>query len=193
MGAAQNKRVDPGGAKGREVFCRNGFDDRIAGAEPPVFHQRHEQGARLGVHLNVAVQRGQAPLVGTGSDGGGGGDKPHLLVPGDLRRRGASGLHHAQNGDVALRRQNRQSVGGHGAARHQQRLHIEGAEEADILPRIAEKYLRRASAVGDTGRVSEVYNVLRGEDAAYLPHGGEPAETGVEHPDGSLIHENLPP
>ena len=48
------------------------------------------------------------------------------------------------------------------------------------------------AAVGDTGRVAEVYNVLRGQSAADLPNGGKAAQAGVKNADGAIVHRDAP-
>ena len=192
MGAAQDEGVDPRGTQRLQILPGHRLDDRITGAEAPVLHQRHKQRAGLDIHLNGAVQRRQTALIGPGAHGCRRGDQAHPLISGRRGGRRAGGLHHTENGDIVLGRQHRQSVGRYGAAGHQQRFHIKAPQEMYILPGVAQQYFRRAPAVGDTGRVAEVYNVLRGEDAAYLPHGGQSAGAGVEHPDRPLIHMRPP-
>ena len=188
MCAAQHQRVDARLLQRRQVFPRHRLDHRVAGVKAAVLHQRHEQRARLGVYPDVSVQRVQRPLIRPGPHRRGRGDEPYFLVPGGPGRCRAGGCHHAPDGEIVFRRQRGQRRGRHRAAGDQQRLDAEALQKPHILPGIAQQNFRRPAAVGDTGRVSKVYNVFRGEDALYLPHGGQSALPGVEHPDGSLIH-----
>ena len=192
MGAAQDQRVHPGLPQGRQILPGHRLHHHIAPVIPPVLHQGDEQGAGLGDDGGIRLQGQDLPLVGPGADGGGGGDEADAPAPGYLDGPGAGGVHHPQDGQVVFLPQLGEGVGGHGAAGHHDGLDVERAEKAHVLPGVFQQRLPAASAVRHTGRVAKVYNVLRGQDAPNLRHGGKPAQAGVEHPDGTIIHVMTP-
>ena len=177
MGAAQHQGVHPRLPQGSQVLRRHGLNDHVAGAAASLLHQGDKQGAGQAVDRQRRVLPVKGPLIGPAADGGPGGRQAHPPVPAEGRRPPHRRLHHPHNGDVALRLERLQTIGAHGAAGHHHRLEIEGAQKAQILPGIFQEGLPRPVAVGDTGGISEVYNVLRGHELAEPPHRGQPPQS----------------
>ena len=191
MGAAQDQGVDPLLPEGGQVLLRHGLDDDVAGAGAALLRQGDEEGAGLLDHGDGGVQGPQGPLVGAGADGGLGRDHADTAIARGGQGRPAGGLHHPHDGEVILPLELGQGGGGDGAAGDEDGLKVKGPEEADVLPGVLQNGLWRAAAVGDTGGVPEVDQVLPRQDAPQGADGGEAAEAGIKHADGSAIHRNL--
>ena len=58
-----------------------------------------------------------------------------------------------------------------------------------VLPRVLDNDVPPAAAVGHAARVTEVDDVLAGQHAAQLAHGGQPAQAAVKHADGPCVHQ----
>ena len=188
MGTAQNQRVDAGVAQRRQILTRYGFDHAVAHLIAPVLHQGNEQRAGLADDLHTLVQRMDGTLIRAGADRGGGGNQADALIARLPYRAAAGRLHHTQNRQVIFCSQRGQGRRRHGAAGDNNRFDIKRAQKTHILPAVLEQNFLRAAAIRDTGRVTEVYNVFRGENAPHLAHGSQSAQPGVKHPDRSVIH-----
>ena len=97
-------------------------------------------------------------------------------------------FHHASNGYGTPGAQLLQTVGADGAAGDNHRLQIEAAQKPQILPGIPQQGLLAAVAVGDTGSISKVYNILGGHQLPQLPHRRQPSQSGIEYAYGTRVH-----
>ena len=61
-------------------------------------------------------------------------------------------------------------------------------KKADVLPRVLTMMSARGCRKG-TRPVSEVDDVLAGQHAAQLAHGGQPDQAAVKHADGPCVHQ----
>ena len=59
----------------------------------------------------------------------------------------------------------------------------------DILPGVLHNGVVGAGPVGNAPCVAEVDDVLAGQNAAQLAHGGQAAQAAVKYTDGSCIHQ----
>ena len=187
MGAPQHQGVHPCRFQGSQVFRRHRLDYNVAGAEPAVLHQGHEQGAGLPGDPGRRVFRLDGPLIGAAAHRGLGADQADVPAAGEPGRRPGGGLHHPHHGDGILGGEHVQRGGGYGAAGDEDGLEVEGAQEGHILPGIFDDRLPGAAAVGHPSRISEVDHVLPRQQAAQLPHSGEPPQAGIKDADGPLI------
>ena len=101
---------------------------------------------------------------------------------GGCRRRHHAGVGRGQRGRVIGRQ-----GAGYGAAGGQDELDLLLQQEGDVLLGVLHDGIRAAAAVGHAAGVAEIDDVLAGQKAAQLPHGGQPAQAGVEHADGPAV------
>jgi hypothetical protein len=181
--AAEHHRVDPRLLQRREVRLRDAQD--LPPARHAALDEVHEAGARRRRDLDVA-RRAEHVLVGARRDGGAGAD--HADVP------GAGGGHRpAHRGQDDLDDRHRVALPdvdeagrGRAVARHHERLD----------PAVHERVAQREGVAADLGDgqravravrgVAHVHDAFGGQLVDDGPRDGEPADPGVEDPDGCV-------
>ena len=192
VGAAQDQGVDPGILYLLQILGDDELGDGVAVVHIAVFHQRHEHGAGAGDDLRLRLHVLDDRRVGTAAHRGRRADDAHLAVAGGIHRRTGRGTHHAgkrhrQTGGFLGR-----VGGGHCAAGSNNELYIVGKQKADVLPGILADDLPPAGAVGHAAGITKINDVLAGQHAAQLAHGGQAAQTAVKHSDGAGVHQYAP-
>lgn len=113
---------------------------------------------------------------------------PHQAVFRAPGRRLRRGFHHAPDGNVVFLRQYVQGRSGHSAAGDDDGLQVKGTEKSHVLPSIAHKGIPRTAAVGHPCSISEIDDVLPGQQPLQLAHRRQAAQAGVKHADWPIIH-----
>ena len=85
-------------------------------------------------------------------------------------------------------RQYVQGRSGHSAAGDDDGLQVKGTEKSHVLPSIAHKGIPRTTAVGHPRSISEIDDVLPGQQPLQLAHRRQAAQAGVKHADWRIIH-----
>ena len=189
MGAAQDQGVDPGVLDFLQILGNDELGDGVAVVHIAVFHQRHEHRAGAGEDLRLRLHVLDDRRVGAAAHRGRRADDAHLAVAGGIHRRAGRSTDHAGKGYRQAGGFLGRVGGGHRAAGGNNELYIVGKQEADVLPGILADDLPPAGAVGHAAGIAKVDNILAGQHAAQLAHGGQAAQAAVKHSDGAGIHQ----
>jgi len=64
-----------------------------------------------------------------------------------------------------------------------------GKQKADILPGILADNLPPAGAVGHAAGIAKIHDILAGQHAAQLAHGGQAAQAAVKYSNRAGVHQ----
>ena len=189
VGAAKDQRVNAGVLQLLQILGNDELCHGVAVIEIAVLDQRHKHraGARKDLHIGQHIADDRR--VGAAAHRGGRADDADAVVAGRVHGGAGGGTHHAgvghrQPGGL-LRRIGR----GHGPAGGDDELDIPAEQKAYILPRILHNDVPPAAAVRHAAGIAEIDDILTGQHAAQLAHGGQPAKAAVKYADGPCVHQ----
>ena len=183
MGTSQHQGIDILGQHRLEIFL--GSESRYLVLQPPLLYQRDEEWTGLGIHTNPGIKGMHAPGVGIAIDRCRSTDHADCSGTRLGHRRAGTRIDHIQHGNapgLVLHHLGRHR--GHGVTGDDEHLHALVEQMVGDLAREVLDGCHRLDAIGHTGRIAKVNDVLEGQALHQRPHDSEAAHAGIEDSDG---------
>ena len=187
MGASEEQGVDVGVAHGRQQTL--GEDVHVLAGGLSALDELDETGARGALELYGRTGRGHRALVGTRRNRPDGRDHAHPSFASGCEQGTHAGVDDAHDRNVVLEAQSLERRRRRVVAGDHDHLHVVAIDEqlGDLAGEFAHLF-ERSRPVWIAARVTEVDEILVGQQVDEGPGDGQAPEPAVEHPDGPVVH-----